>query len=65
MLSDMKAPRLRSFEFYYRGILIRVPAFLNEVVRYKGDYFWNSLISKYSNSKYIPLSIHDVKEFSI
>ena len=65
MLSDMKAPRLRPFEFYYRGILIRVPAFLNEVVRYKGDYFWNSLINKYSNSKYIPLSIHDVKEFSI
>lgn len=65
MLSDMNAPRLGSFEFYYRGILIRVPAFLNEVVRYKGDYFWNSLISKYSNSKYISLSIHDVKEFSI
>jgi hypothetical protein len=56
------APRWGSFDFYYRGILIRVPAFLNNVARYKGDYFWESLIAKYYNSKYIPLTMDDVNE---
>jgi hypothetical protein len=56
------APCWGSFDFYYRGVLIRVPAFLNNVARSSGNYFWNSLISKYSNSKYIPLTYEDVKE---
>ena len=59
------APFWGSFDFYYRGILIRVPSFLNNVARYKGDYFWNALISKYSHSKYIPLTMEDLKELEL
>jgi hypothetical protein len=42
-----------------------VPSFLNNVARYKGDYFWNALISKYSHSKYIPLTMEDLKELEL
>ena len=56
------APCWGSFDFYFRGVLIRVPASLNNVARYSRDSFWNALISKYSNSRYIPVTYEDWKE---
>jgi hypothetical protein len=56
------APCWGGFDFKYKGVVIRVPAFLNNVARYKPDTFWNWLISKYSNTQYIGLNWEDVKE---
>ena len=53
---------LGAFDFKYKGIVIRVPAFLNNIARYKPDTFWNWLVSKYSNTRYIGLTLEDVKE---
>ena len=52
-----------SFTFIYKGVSIYVPSFLNNVARYKPDSFWDWLISKYSNSKYVGLSLYDIQEF--
>jgi hypothetical protein len=56
------APCWGAFDFKYKGILIRVPAFLNNVARYKPDTFWNWLISKYSHSTYVGLTMADINE---
>jgi hypothetical protein len=51
--------------FNYKGVLIRVPSDLALVAAEKPDPFWDWLISKYRNTKYIPLSIHDMIEFEM
>lgn len=51
-------------EFYYKGFLIRVPSYLNHIARHKSDSFWDWLISKYHNSKYIGLCYMDIDEES-
>ena len=48
--------------FNYKGVLIRVPRDLALIAADKPDPFWDWLISKYRNTKYIPLSIHDIQE---
>ena len=48
--------------FNYKGVLIRVPRELAKVAADKPDPFWDWLISKYSNSKYIALNIYDMQE---
>jgi len=50
--------------FNYKGVLIRVPSELAKVAADKPDPFWDWLISKYSNSKYIPLRSQDFEEES-
>lgn len=49
-----------SIEFYHKGILIRVPCALRNAVLYKSDSFWDWLVSKYYNSKYIGLCERDI-----
>jgi hypothetical protein len=49
--------------FNYKGVLIRVPPQLALIAAEKPDPFWDWLISKYSNTKYIPLNIHDMIEY--
>ena len=48
--------------FNYKGVLIRVPSQLALLAADKPDPFWDWLISKYSNTKYIGLTIHDIQE---
>ena len=48
--------------FNYKGVLIRVPPQLGVIAAEKPDSFWDWLISKYSNSKYIGLTLHDIHE---
>ena len=51
--------------FNYKGVLIRVPSDLALIAADKPDPFWDWLISKYSNSKYIALSLHDIQEHGV
>jgi len=48
--------------FNYKGVLIRVPPQLALLAADKPDPFWDWLISKYSNTKYIGLTLHDIQE---
>lgn len=48
--------------FNYKGVLIRVPSDLALIAADKPDPFWDWLISKYSSSKYIGLTLHDIQE---
>jgi len=49
--------------FNYKGVLIRVQPQLALAAAEKPDSFWDWLISKYSNSKYVGLSLYDIQEF--
>jgi len=51
--------------FNYKGVLIRVPPQLGLIAADKPDPFWDWLISKYSNSKYIGLTLHDIHEHAV
>ena len=48
--------------FNYKGVLIRVPSELANLSADKPEPFWDWLISKYSNSKYIAVRIEDIQE---
>jgi hypothetical protein len=56
------APSVGSFDFVYKGVIIRVPAILNIVARSRPRYFWEWLLSKYRNCKYISMRYEDILE---
>ena len=49
----------------YKGVLIRIPSDLALIVAEKPDPFWDWLISKYRNSKYIGITLHDIQEHAL
>ncbi len=51
--------------FNYKGVLIRVPRDLALIAADKPDPFWDWLISKYNNSKYIGLTLNDIQEHAV
>lgn len=50
------APCWGNFTFNYKNKAIYVPAFLNNVARYKPNRFWDSLIARYPYDSYIQMT---------
>lgn len=58
-----QAPCWGSFTFNYKGIHIYVPAFLNNVARYKPNSFWDWFVyKKYVNQTHIVMSYENIVE---
>ena len=57
-----EAPLRGPFDFLYKGVLIKVSRPLNSAARGRTKDFWEWLIGKYYNSKYICLTYLDIAE---
>ena len=55
-------PQWGAFTVTWNNKSIRVPAYLNDVARYKPDSFWDWLTTVYADYSYLELTMEHLKE---